>query len=106
MTIACSDEEIQKSVKSTFTWLAVMNGLGYLPIIGTIIGIVRIIFTQCSDQFRNPKHLSSSVKELRVLRETQLVRGLLECVSVLGILMLITDIAVTALVYAFGRKSP
>lgn len=76
----------EENVKKTHRIINLMNALGYVPILGTIIGIARIVFFQKP----NADGESYSRKEKSFSR-FQIARGCIETLSI-GIILIIPDI--------------
>lgn len=85
-----------KNTKNTLNGLTVMNILGYIPIVGLIIGIARIILCQISLFFKETLKLTGVTDEgLSIIKESMIVKGILECCSIFGIFNCIFDIVGT-----------
>lgn len=74
--------------------------LGYLPIIGQVVGVVRIVFSAITFHVQTFPNDPSGIKDSYRLK-MQLLRGCLE-LSGLGIALLVIDVAVAC----FRRYAP
>lgn len=68
-----------------------MNILGYIPIINVIVGLVRIIFFQIADLAKHCVYKKFDHETIKVIKNLELARGILECLLFFGPLNLILD---------------
>lgn len=88
-------------VRMSLSGFTAMNILGYIPFINVIVGIVRIIFFQIADLAKNCVYKKFDHETIKVIKNLQLARGILECLLFFGPLNLILD---NVMVKALSKK--
>jgi hypothetical protein len=86
-------EHLSKSDRGKLLTYTCMHILSYFPLVSTISGIARIIFAKKNGAIEEMK--SPSLK--KAFKEGQIIRGVVDCLSIAGPLLFVIDIAFTAL---------